>query len=701
VDVGGTFTHAVALGASGLELLAEARVPTTHQAKEGVAAGILTSLEQLLSRGKLRPEQVKRVAHSTTQATNALLEGDVAAVGILCVGEGWEGRRAAGESDLEPLELTAGRFLCTQHRYLELVQGDLDEAACLRAFQEMCSGGAQALVVVSPFSVDDPSLEQRLLKLARPLRIPATATHEISGLYGLRLRTRTAVVNASLLPRMLEVAEHTESAVRALGIEAPLVVMRSDGGAMELSAMRTRPLFTMLSGPAAGLAAALLWARIADGIFLEVGGTSSDVSCIKNGRPFFRAARIGSHRLYLETLDVRTLGVAGGSMARLGAGGEVTRMGPRSAHIAGLGYACFDPGKPKEQLLRIAPRPGDAEDHLALGTLDQPVRTLTPSGAVRFLGKVEGASQGLIDAFETAGEALGKGGKALAEEILRIGVVPLQACVQEVAAECQLDPRRLRLVGGGGGAEVWTPEVAAALGVEWDIAPQAPVISAIGAALALLQETVERTLLDPTPEDFRAIRQAAEARLLAGGAAPESIEVRVEVESQRGILRAVALGSHEVSGDRQVLDEEAILERGRTLFDPDCGVPEVRARLPGLWVLGATRVEARFFGLFKRKRHPWRVLDGRGRVRLGASHGEILLLQGASMVDETRRALERLTHYGDAGGVLPPCFLLAGGRSLDLSGLPQLEARLALVEVEAERVSADEVVALLMNLEVL
>src|SRR5690606_16553372 len=143
--------------------------------------------------------------------------------------------------------------------------GELDEPASRAAMEELVRGGAGALVVASAFSVDDPRHEVRLLELALELDVPATATHEISQLYGLAMRTRTAAVNAAILPRMLETAVHTERAVRELGIQAPLVVMRSDGGAMDIAAMKRRPIFTMLSGPAAGVAAALMWARISDG----------------------------------------------------------------------------------------------------------------------------------------------------------------------------------------------------------------------------------------------------------------------------------------------------------------------------------------------------------------------------------------------------------------------------------------------------
>ena len=296
IDVGGTFTHAVALDASTLVLEGRIKVPTTHSASEGVAAGVLEALSLLIADTGARTDEIGLIAHSTTQATNALLEGDVAMVGILGMGRGPGAWLASRATRIGQLELAPGRYLQTVHRFLDVGSG-LEEAAVLDAARTLESLGARAFVVSAAFGVDDPEAEARAVERLRTGGQLACAGHEISQLYGLRARTRTAAINACMLPRMVETADMTERAVRAAGIAAPLMVMRSDGGVMTLAEMRRRPILTMLSGPAAGVAAAMMAVRLSDGIFLEIGGTSTDISVIRNGKAQIKAAELGGNRL--------------------------------------------------------------------------------------------------------------------------------------------------------------------------------------------------------------------------------------------------------------------------------------------------------------------------------------------------------------------------------------------------------------------
>src|SRR3989449_3912086 len=227
------------------------------------------------------------------------------------------------------------------------------------------------IVASDAFSVDDRAAEQQVMAVARELGLPATGGHEITKLYGLTIRTRTAVINASILPKMMETADMTQSSIRAAGITAPLMIMRGDGGVMDAAEMRRRPVLTMLSGPAASVAGALMYLRVSDGVFFEVGGTSTNIGVTQGGRPTIAFAEVSGHRTYISSLDVRVLGIAGGSMVRV-AGDRIVGVGPRSAHIAGLPYAAFQPPETivDPAIEFVQPKPGDPGDYVAMRLRD-------------------------------------------------------------------------------------------------------------------------------------------------------------------------------------------------------------------------------------------------------------------------------------------------------------------------------------------
>ena len=324
IDVGGTFTDAALISNETYELIDTIKVPTTHSDERGVAAGIIQVLTRIMEKNHVDPADVTFIAHGTTQATNALLEGDVVRVGIITIGQGVEGAKSKSDTQMGDIPLTATKNLYSSNAYVASNDPNFAQIVAEKV-TELAGLGCKAIVAAEAFSVDDPRNEQAAVAVSMKQGVSATATSEISKLYGLKVRTRTAVINASILPKMLDTADMTENSIKKAGITTPLMVMRCDGGVMTVDEVRKRPILTILSGPAAGVAGALMYEKLSDGIFLEVGGTSTDISCVKDGKVMVKYAEVGGHKTYLTSLDVRTVGIGGGSMMRLD-GGKLTEV---------------------------------------------------------------------------------------------------------------------------------------------------------------------------------------------------------------------------------------------------------------------------------------------------------------------------------------------------------------------------------------
>ncbi len=672
VDVGGTFTDVVAIDAATRALVAKVKVPTTHDSPEGVAAGIILAIERLLETTHVQPNDVAFIAHSTTQATNALLEGDVARVGVIgLTGRmGWLARaqQRFGSVALAPGVQFAPTFAFTRAG---------DSAAADAAIEAFAENGVEAVAATEAFGVDHPAHERSLVERAQARGLFATSGHDVSAMYGLRARTRTAALNAAILPKMVRTARMTADAVARAKISAPLMIMRSDGGVMDVREVERRPILTMLSGPAAGVAGALLYENVTDGIFLEVGGTSTDCSAIRAGRPQMRPARVGGHRTMLQTIDSRTLGIAGGSIPRCNAH-DIVDVGPRSAHIAGCKYASFltPESFAGARVERFAPLPHDAADYVCFTLRDGTRATVTPTCASNMLGLVpadafaHGNAEAARAAFALLGAELGANAEALARRMLEIGSQKIRACVDELMADYGLERDRIVLVGGGGGAAALIPFFAQAHHFEYRIARDADVISPIGVALALVRDVVERTIVNPAPADIASIRTEAIDRVIASGASPDRIEVSVEIDAQKNRVRATASGA------------TAMVEGAATAAASESERLEIAARS-----LGASEGDVRAMpstdALYAyTTERDLRVLDERGVIRLALRDASLVRTTAGNIEADLRAAMEEATVFGDVGRALPALYLLHGARVTDFSGLASIDQAVELAREE-------------------
>ncbi|MDE2483122.1 MAG: hydantoinase/oxoprolinase [bacterium] len=683
VDVGGTFTDVVAIDARTRALVARVKVPTTHDAPQGVAEGIVTGIERLLRESGVAPDDVAFIAHSTTQATNALLEGDVARVGVLGIGGGWLARR---HLRVAPFDLAPGVTFAPSFAHAR----GADAAQLERALDELARGGVEAVAASAPFGVDDARAESVALERAQARGLFATSGHDVTTMYGLRARTRTAALNAAILPKMLRTARMTADAVRRAAISAPLMIMRSDGGVMDVREVERRPILTMLSGPAAGVAGALLYENVTDAVFLEVGGTSVDCSAIRAGTPQMRPAQVGGHRTMLRTIDSRTLGVAGGSIPRLSAH-AVTDVGPRSAHIAGCAYASF---LTADELAgaaveRFAPSAHDPNDYVRLRLRDGRLATITPTCASNLLGYVpEGAfargdAEAARVAFELVCGEIGLDARELAREMLTVAARKVRACVEALIAEYGLERETLVLVGGGGGAAALVPFVAELMEIEHRIARDAEVISPIGVALALVRDVVERTIVDPTPADIGRIRREAADRVIAAGAAPDRVDVVVEIDAQRNRVRATASGA------------TAMVERAAREAAGEDERHAVAARSLRVETERVDRIDATASLTIYQCARDLRVVDERAVVRLALRDAVVRRANVGALERALRETLEAQTSFGDVGRALPALYVLHGGRIADFSGLASVDQALELAREEIAGRLDDEPLAFL------
>lgn len=698
IDVGGTFTDAVVVDNETYEVIAKEKCPTTHHAKQGVAEGIVRNIENVLKKNNISPEDVIFIAHGTTQATNALLEGDVAKVGIVGMGKGLEADRAKKETTAGNIELAPGKFLYTEHEFLE--SSSLREDLIKSAIEKLKQKGAEVIVASESYSVDNPENEKKVIEIANKMGLPATGGYEISQLYGLSARTRTAAVNAALIPKMMETANMTEGAVKESGIRKPLMIMRCDGGVMSIDEVRKRPILTMLSGLAAGVAGALMYEKITDGIFLEAGGTSTDISVIKDGKVMIKNAQIGGQKLYLTSLDVRTLGVAGGSMIVV-EDGKLVDVGPRSAHIANKSYEVFaEPKKivsPKIKL--VAPREEDKPNYAVIECENGESYALTLAGAANILGYVgegdyaHGNKEAAKKAWQALADLTGESVEELCKTAMEISMKKVKQIVDELIVDYNLNKNLIYLIGGGGSASVVVPFLGEMMGIRHKIAENAPYISTIGVSLALVREQIERNVSNPTDEDIRKIRHDVMEVITRAGADAATVDIAIEIDSQKNILRAIATGATELrTKDRntQMKSEEDLL---KIISEADKVEKQNVQKVgqEGRWHAYYVNVEKKaLFGLIKTKKRFTRIIDEEGVIRLQKNDAKIMVMKKKQLSTRFEEFVDSLTQFSDAGAILPKTYLFFGQKMSDLSGIVNKEQLLGLADMELEFVEDNQ-----------
>lgn len=666
IDVGGTNTKCVAMDNNTHQIIGKSSVFTTHDDELGVATGVVQCFQNCMTENDIQPEEVVFVAHSTTQATNALLEGDVAEVGIIGTAKGGiSSFLTKRQLHLDDIDLGTGRVIRIQDTFIKAK--DLVTESVKKALEEMGAKGAQVMVATSAFGVDDGGPEQLIASTAEELKYPTTMASEITKLYGLSRRTRTAAINASILPKMLDTADKTKSSVRKTGVNVPLMIMRGDGGVMDISEMKKRPVLTMLSGPAASVMGALMYLRASNGVYFEVGGTSTNIGVIKNGRPAIDYSVVGGHETFVSSLDVRVLGVAGGSMVRVNKSGVVD-VGPRSAHIAGLDYAVFTS---KEKIYNpqvdfYQPKDGDPEDYVRIKLEDGKFITITNSCAANVLGLVHddeyahGDPTAARKAMEPVAVYCGISVEELATQILQKSFEKIEPTIMDLVEKYKLEHDQISIVGVGGGAASLLRYSAQKMDMKYQIPENAEVISSIGVALAMVRDVVERVAPNPTAEDIASIRKEAIAKAIESGASADTIEVHIDINSQESKLTAIATGSTEVQSQDLLAaaSEEELLEIAAE--DMRVDISETK--------LAASTNFIKVFTSDKNVGSVIRIVDKKGFIKVQRDNGAVEKTTIANYKNVVQKMYEDLAIYMSDAILRPDYYICLGGRVMDFDG---------------------------------
>jgi hypothetical protein len=304
-------------------------------------------------------------------------------------------------------------------------------------------------------------------------------------------------------------------------------------------------------------------------------------------------------------------------------------------------------------------------------------------------GDVEAARAG----FARIGERLALDPETLARALLARAAAKVRATIDELVRDYDLDASGTELVGGGGAAWALVPFVAETVRLPHRIARDAEVISPLGVALALVRESVERIVPNPTPEAIVAVRREAFERVVAAGAAPEFVEVAVELDPRRNLVRATASGATVATAGGSEQSNGGGNDR-----DPQRAAAQVlRSESGALECAGSTERLAVYLGTVKRRRRDAAIVQSDGIVRLVVRNASVATLTVERVASRLPVLLDEAAAFGDVGRALPDCTLVYGTRIAELGGLAEPAQVVALAREELRGLPNDSKVVVVLG----
>ncbi|GAB3460455.1 hypothetical protein GCM10027570_45440 [Streptomonospora sediminis] len=588
VDIGGTFTDIIVCPEDGAPSTVVKTPSTPRDPGEGMVHGLRTALD----RAGVRPAEVGQLVHGTTVGTNAVLEQAGARIGIITTA-GFEDVLNIGRAKrTEMYDLFTGPdtpdFLCPRSRVAGVagrmgrdgtVVEPLDEDAAAAAIDRLVERhGVEAIAVSLLFSFTDPAQERRVQQLVaeRHPHVHVSLSSRVDPRFREFERLVVTAMDAYIRPKIASYVRGLRSRLADLGVAAPLQIMESHGGIVGSPLVEQRAVGTLLSGLAGGANGAAAVGTAAGRsrvIGFDMGGTSTDVTLITDGRPVVSdEGGINGHPLRVPMVDVHTIGAGGGSIAYVDEA-RAPRVGPHSAGA--------DPGPAAYGRGGTEPTVTDANlllgflggDGLAGGTLHLDPDLAEKAMRTRFA------------------DPLGMSVTEAAWGVHRIAGAAMSAAVRIVSVARGHDPRQAALIASGGAGALHACTVAEDLGITDVLVPPHPgVLSAYGLLAADLSVPRWRTFfcsltgMDPAAVEaaLAEVRQEALDDIAAAGADPGGVTVQRAVDARyagQSHELTVEVGEGTRSGDLPELVAAGFNERHQRLYgqhDPD-GEVEITA----------------------------------------------------------------------------------------------------------------------------
>ena len=534
VDVGGTFTDLLLFDDANGDSWRTKTPSTPHDSSEGILNGV----EAVCKLAGVTPKDIEVFLHGTTVATNAMLEGKGARVGLVTT-EGYRQMMQIARSFV-PGGL-AGWIVWPKPEPLAKLEDTVEIKGRMDAFgkevrpiddadicvqlEKLKAQGIEALTVSLINSYLNGAHEQRVADLAAEILpgIPVSLSHLVLPEMQEYERTLTTVANAAVRPVVGRYVRSLRDKLEKVEMTGRLSLLRSDGGLMSSQKSEEHPVALLMSGPAGGVTGALWVAKNAglkNILTLDVGGTSTDVALIENGEPRrVRTTEVGHLSVRASSLDVKTVGAGGGSIAYVPELTGALRVGPQSAGAV-PGPVAYGKGG-------IEPTVTDA--NVVLGYLPENLLGGT------FKLDREGAKR----AVQTIADKLGIELMAAARGIIDIVNENMFGALRMISVQQGYDPREFALMGFGGAGPLHLNAVARLMGSYPAVSPVSPgVLCALGDATTRMRTEAARSLSKRRSETsideiiglLGEMERQVRGELIADGLASAEIETSFEVD---------------------------------------------------------------------------------------------------------------------------------------------------------------------------